>query len=148
MVRALEFQSEDPGFDPLAGQGEEQFFCPSESKLLCRLVCSSFVHKKVILSNQIESNRMKHAFIIVSTVSLDAGVGCSELKTIGPTVVFFCPSFQPLEPKAAVSIIVFRQFLFVWFCISRHFPTPLFYANVEINSYTSGLLFAILHILT
>ena len=24
-----EFNSEDPGFDPLAGQGEEQFFCPS-----------------------------------------------------------------------------------------------------------------------
>ena len=24
-----------PGFDPLAGQGERQFFCPSESTLVC-----------------------------------------------------------------------------------------------------------------
>ena len=32
--RALEFKSEDPGFDPLAGQGERQFFYPSESNLV------------------------------------------------------------------------------------------------------------------
>ena len=37
--RASDFQSEDPGFDPLAGKGEfdsnsEQFFCPSESTLV------------------------------------------------------------------------------------------------------------------
>ena len=31
VVRASAFTSEDPGFDPLVGQGEEQFFCPSES---------------------------------------------------------------------------------------------------------------------
>ena len=28
------FKSEDPGFDPLAEQGERQFFCPSESTLV------------------------------------------------------------------------------------------------------------------
>ena len=44
VVRDLEFKSEDPGFDPLAGKGgEEQFFCPSESTLvhagLCLFVC-------------------------------------------------------------------------------------------------------------
>ena len=32
-VRVSEFQSEDPGFDPLTGQGEGQFFCPSESTM-------------------------------------------------------------------------------------------------------------------
>ena len=30
MVRGSEFKSEDPGFD-LVGQGEGQFFCPSDS---------------------------------------------------------------------------------------------------------------------
>ena len=30
VVRESEFKSEDPGFDPWAGQGEGQFFCPSE----------------------------------------------------------------------------------------------------------------------
>ena len=28
VVRASEFKPEDPRFDPLAGQGEGQFFCP------------------------------------------------------------------------------------------------------------------------
>ena len=32
MVREWEFKSKDLGFDPLVGQGEKQFFCPSESK--------------------------------------------------------------------------------------------------------------------
>ena len=34
VVRASEFESEDPGFDPLAGQGDTQFLCPSESTLV------------------------------------------------------------------------------------------------------------------
>ena len=34
----VEIQSEDPGFDPLAGQGEKLSVHPSQ--LLCRLVCS------------------------------------------------------------------------------------------------------------
>ena len=34
-----EFKSEDPGFNPLAGLGEEQFSVPP-SQLLCRLVCA------------------------------------------------------------------------------------------------------------
>ena len=37
--RASEFKSEDPGFDPLAGQGEGQFFCPSESTLVQTYLC-------------------------------------------------------------------------------------------------------------
>ena len=31
VVSASEFKSEDPGFEPLARQGERRFFCPSES---------------------------------------------------------------------------------------------------------------------
>ena len=31
VVRASKFKSEDPGFDPLVGQDEGQFFYPSES---------------------------------------------------------------------------------------------------------------------
>ena len=34
VVSASEFKSEDPGFETLAGQGKEQFFCPSESTLV------------------------------------------------------------------------------------------------------------------
>ena len=34
MVKESEFKCEDPGFDPLAGQSEEQSFCPSESTLV------------------------------------------------------------------------------------------------------------------
>ena len=30
---------EDPGFDPLVGQGEGQFFCPSESTLVQTCLC-------------------------------------------------------------------------------------------------------------
>ena len=33
-VREGEFKSEDPGFDPLAGQGDAQFVCRSESTLV------------------------------------------------------------------------------------------------------------------
>ena len=33
-VTASEVKSEDPGFDPLVGQNEGQFFCPSESTLV------------------------------------------------------------------------------------------------------------------
>ena len=40
VVRESEFKSEDPGFDPMVGQGEEQVFCPPPSQLLCRLVCA------------------------------------------------------------------------------------------------------------
>ena len=39
VVRALEFESEDPGFDPLAGHGERQFFYPSESTLVQTCLC-------------------------------------------------------------------------------------------------------------
>ena len=34
VVSESEFKSEDLGFDPLAGQGEQQVFCPSESILV------------------------------------------------------------------------------------------------------------------
>ena len=34
LVRESKFKSEDPGFDPLAGQGGEHFFCSSESTLV------------------------------------------------------------------------------------------------------------------
>ena len=34
-----EFKSEDPGFDPLAGQGEVQFSCLSESTLVQTCLC-------------------------------------------------------------------------------------------------------------
>ena len=34
----VEFKSEDPGFDPLVGQGEGRFVT-RPSQLLCRLVC-------------------------------------------------------------------------------------------------------------
>ena len=33
-VERRKFKSEDPGFDPLAGQGDEQFVYPSESTLV------------------------------------------------------------------------------------------------------------------
>ena len=40
MVRESEFKSEDPGFEPLAGQGEGQFiFCLSESTLVQTCLC-------------------------------------------------------------------------------------------------------------
>ena len=39
MVRESDFKSEDRGFDPLAKQGEEQFFCPSESNLVQTRLC-------------------------------------------------------------------------------------------------------------
>ena len=39
VVRASEFKSEDPGFDPLAGQDNDQFFCPSESTLVQTCLC-------------------------------------------------------------------------------------------------------------
>ena len=38
-VSAWEFKSEDLGFDPLVGQGEEQLFCPSESTLAHTCLC-------------------------------------------------------------------------------------------------------------
>ena len=34
VVSALEFKSEDPGFDPLVGHGDGQFFGHSESTLM------------------------------------------------------------------------------------------------------------------
>ena len=40
MGRASEFKSEDPGFDPLAEQGEGQvFFYPPESTLVQTCLC-------------------------------------------------------------------------------------------------------------
>ena len=39
VVKASELKSEDPRFDPLAGQGEEQFVCPSESTLVQTCLC-------------------------------------------------------------------------------------------------------------
>ena len=39
VVFASEFKSEDPEFDLLAGQGEGQFFCPSESTLVQIRLC-------------------------------------------------------------------------------------------------------------
>ena len=41
VVRASEFKSEDPGFDPLAGQGRAQFFYPSESTFVQTSLCLS-----------------------------------------------------------------------------------------------------------
>ena len=37
--RALEFKSEDPGFHPLAGQGEGQVFYPCESVRVQTALC-------------------------------------------------------------------------------------------------------------
>ena len=34
MVRESEYKSEDPGFDPLARQGEVQLFCSSNSRVV------------------------------------------------------------------------------------------------------------------
>ena len=34
VVGELELKSKDPGFDILAGQGDLQFFCPSESTVV------------------------------------------------------------------------------------------------------------------
>ena len=39
MVSASEFTPEDHGFDPLAGQGETPFFCPSESTIVQTGLC-------------------------------------------------------------------------------------------------------------
>jgi hypothetical protein len=39
MVSVLGFESEDPGFNPQAWQGERQFFCPSESTLVQTSLC-------------------------------------------------------------------------------------------------------------
>ena len=39
VVRESEFKSEDPGFDPLLGQGEENHFSPSESTLVQTCLC-------------------------------------------------------------------------------------------------------------
>ena len=39
VARESEFKSEDPGFNPLVGQGEEQFLCSSESALVKTCLC-------------------------------------------------------------------------------------------------------------
>ena len=39
VVRTSDFKSEDPGFDPVTGQGGERFSIPP-SQLLHRLVCA------------------------------------------------------------------------------------------------------------
>ena len=39
VIRASEFKSKDLGFDPLTGQGEGQFFCPSESTFVQTCLC-------------------------------------------------------------------------------------------------------------
>ena len=39
VVKASEFESEDPGFDRLAGQCKRQFFCPSESTVVLTCLC-------------------------------------------------------------------------------------------------------------
>ena len=39
VVRVSEFTYEDPEFDPLVGQVEEHFFCPSESTLVQTCLC-------------------------------------------------------------------------------------------------------------
>ena len=39
VVRESDFKSQDLGFDPLAGQGDIQFFCPSESTLVLTCLC-------------------------------------------------------------------------------------------------------------
>ena len=44
VVRDLEFKSEDPGFDPLVGQGKGQFLCPSESTLAQTCLCLTPLH--------------------------------------------------------------------------------------------------------
>ena len=37
-------QWQDPGFDPLAEQGEKQFFCPSESTPVQTCLCLTPLH--------------------------------------------------------------------------------------------------------
>ena len=47
LVTASELKSEDPGFDPLVGQGDGQvvvFFCPSESTLEQTCLCLTPLH--------------------------------------------------------------------------------------------------------
>ena len=44
VVRELELKSEDPRFDPMVGQGEGQFFCPSESTLVQTCLCLTPFH--------------------------------------------------------------------------------------------------------
>ena len=39
VIRASEFKSEDPGFNPLVEQGEGEFSCPSESTLVQTCLC-------------------------------------------------------------------------------------------------------------
>ena len=39
VVREFEFKSNDPGFNPLTGQAEEQFVCPSESTFVQTCLC-------------------------------------------------------------------------------------------------------------
>ena len=44
LEREFEFKPEDPGFDPLKGQGQGEgqvfFFCPSESALVQTCLCA------------------------------------------------------------------------------------------------------------
>ena len=44
MVRVSEFKSKDPRFDPLVGQGGEEFFCPPEATLLQICLCLTPLH--------------------------------------------------------------------------------------------------------
>ena len=39
VVKASEFKSKDPGFDPLAEQGEGTVLCPSASTLVQACLC-------------------------------------------------------------------------------------------------------------
>ena len=41
VVRVSELKPKDPGFDPLVGQGEEQFFCPCQSTFVQTCLCST-----------------------------------------------------------------------------------------------------------
>ena len=43
VVRASEFKTEDPGFDPLVEQGEGQFFCPPELNRVQTCLCLSLL---------------------------------------------------------------------------------------------------------
>ena len=64
MVRVLEFNFEDPGFNPLAGHGDRQFFYPSESTLV--QTCVVTVHKGYTEESTIfEFKKKKIMFVFI-----------------------------------------------------------------------------------
>ena len=72
MVRELEFKSKDPGFDPLVGQGEEQFCfsVPPESNLVQTCLCLT---PPSMACTQICANVKDPMYICLKRVGITAG---------------------------------------------------------------------------